>query len=94
MNNNLFKCDRCGKILIDEEYDSHLCSPVPSGSKKIVIDYYQIVKDNLGQTVIVAKDLNGVIYRLIKREQKFTDKIPVSDESLQHSGSDGDLTEP
>jgi hypothetical protein len=69
--NNTFRCDRCKKVMIGEEYDSHLCTP--------------IIKDQLGRTVILTKGLNGIIYRLIKRDCKSSDKTPISDENLQPS---------
>jgi hypothetical protein len=83
--NNTFRCDRCKKVMIGEEYDSHLCTPIPVDAKTIYIDYYHIIKDQLGRTVILTKGLNGIIYRLIKRDCKSSDKTPISDENLQPS---------
>jgi hypothetical protein len=86
--NNTTKCNRCRKILISEEYDSHLCTPYISGHRKLFIDYFVITKDDKGNTAILAKDMDGIIYTMIK--------CP-SDESYQHDGegkSDDKLTEP
>jgi hypothetical protein len=55
--NNMFRCDRCKKIMISKEYDSHLCTLIPTGTKTIEIDYYNIIKDQLGRTVILTKDI-------------------------------------
>ena len=59
--------------MISEEYDSHLCTPIPIGTKTIEIDYYRIIEDHLGRTVISTKDMDGIIYRLVKREKKISE---------------------
>ena len=71
--------------MIDEEFKSHICTPIPRGSKKIYIDYYTITKDDMGRTLIQAKGLDGMLYELVKREQCELDKI-----SLKFGHSDSD----
>jgi hypothetical protein len=30
-DSHIFKCNGCRKIMIDEEFNSHLCTPLPTG---------------------------------------------------------------
>ena len=78
--NNTTKCIRCKKILISEEYDSHLCTPYVNGHRKLFIDYFLVTKDDKGHTALVVKDMDGIIYTMIKRS---------SDESY-HSDDEDD----
>jgi hypothetical protein len=43
-------------MIDDEEFDAHLYihqAPIPIGTKNIEIDYFKIVEDQLGRTVIL-----------------------------------------
>ena len=64
--NNIIKCQRCRKTLFGEEYDSHLCSPIPNGSKIVEIDYYIIHKDDFGNIFIITKTIEGLLLTLKK----------------------------
>lgn len=104
MENDLVRCNRCGKSMITEEYDQHLCTPITRGYKTIEIDYFGVTKDRFGRQTVIAKGLDGILYTLVKREKKESDRVPFcppllpsSDESLQSKKkdrSDGDLTAP
>lgn len=60
---NIFKCQDCGKTLIEEEQFSHECV---FGVVEIpVLYYYEVVKD--GENVVVAKGTNGRFYRLVNQ---------------------------
>jgi hypothetical protein len=61
---DICRCSRCGKILINEEFEGHNCSPRAIASKSILLDYYTVSKDQQGREVIIAKDMNGIIYTL------------------------------
>ena len=37
--NNLLKCDRFQKVLIEEEYDDRICTPITKGYKDILLDF-------------------------------------------------------
>ncbi len=64
---NVVKCERCQKSLIDEEYSSHVCTPNLRGIKEIEVDYYYEHTSKNGDKVIMAKGLDGFLYRLKKR---------------------------
>lgn len=59
--NNLFKCNGCQKVMMVEEYNSHLCTPKPRGFKSVEIDYFRIIKGHMERTVILTKDMDGII---------------------------------
>ncbi|HET7283166.1 MAG TPA: hypothetical protein VFI70_00635 [Nitrososphaeraceae archaeon] len=62
-----------------------------------LVDYYEVLElnknngnrllsnnqDKFCRTIILTKDMSACIYRLIKREKKISDKIPLADESLR-----------
>ena len=65
--NNTVSCERCKKQFIDEELDSHFCTPKTTKAQEIGIDF--ILKGELnenGDTVHIAKGLNGILYRLVE----------------------------
>ena len=65
--NNIQKCSRCKKTLIEEEFSIHVCTPTIIERKDILIDYCIEVKNNEnGDRVFLAKGLDGILYRLIK----------------------------
>ena len=65
--NNVTKCQRCNKNLIEEEFHSHVCTPNIICMKEIVIDYYyELEKDVLGDSIVIAKGLDGTLYKLRK----------------------------
>ena len=64
---NIVKCERCQKSLINEEYQSHVCTPNLRGIMDIEVDYYYEHKTKNGDKVIMAKGLDGFLYRLKKR---------------------------
>lgn len=69
MNEDILKCNRCKKTMINEEYSTPICSPIPNGKIiKVDIDYYTISKNQLGETVLMIKDLEGTSYRFTVKE--------------------------
>jgi hypothetical protein len=81
---DFIRCKRCNKNLIDEEFDSHLCSSITSGYKDIDIDYYIITKEpKMNRETILAKGLDGIMYILTIIPKKLSDKLSLTDESLQ-----------
>jgi len=93
MNQDILKCKRCKKTMISEEYPSHICSPIPNGKIiKIDIDYYIISKNQLGETVLMVKDLEGTSYRFtVKDKDKLLDFLPT--EYQQRNKTPDDETE-
>src|SRR3989344_1545455 len=60
-------CKRCKKHFIDEEFDNHLCTPIPKKIQEIGIDYiFKGNSDQNGDTIHIAKGLNGILYRLVE----------------------------
>lgn len=60
-------CERCKKSFIDEEFDQHLCTPIPKKIQELGIDY--IFEGNInenGDQVYIAKGLNGIMYKLVQ----------------------------
>ena len=67
MKENVKDCQRCGKVLILEEFANHNCSPYIEGVREIIVDYSFDVINGNGDKVVIAKGLdNGVVYRLIE----------------------------
>jgi len=62
------KCERCMKSFIDEEFNSHLCTPITTRTQEIGIDYIFTTNetDHNGDKVHIAKALSGIIYRLVE----------------------------
>ena len=90
--------------MITREYDAHVCTPLTTGYKTLEIDFFQPTKDVLGRDVVLVMGMDGILYTLVKREKRESDKVPFcpslllpSDESLQprkKDGTDEDLTVP
>jgi len=79
MSQNLVKCLRCQKVLIQEEKADHVCTPVLKGIIHIDIDYIVESPNEVGEKVFMAKGLDGYLYRLtVKTEQIFTELSPES----------------
>ena len=92
---NIIKCRRCRKTFIIEEYDNHVCTPILTDVKEIMIDYYFKARSNNNDIVIMVKGLDGTLYRMVECRHNFTHKSYYpSDESLQGDKSYEDLTEP
>jgi len=92
---NIVKCPRCGRVLIAEEYPSDTCNPRFRGVKEIIIDWHYETKSDDGHNVVMAKGLDGVLYRLVECKHNPPHKTRSRpDESLQPSESDEDLTKP
>ena len=65
--NNLVSCQRCKKSFIEEEYPDHSCSPITTRLQEIGLDQmYGSTINNNGDTVYMAKGLNGIMYRLVQ----------------------------
>jgi hypothetical protein len=74
--NNLFKCNGCQKVMMLEEYNSHLCTPKPRGFKSVEIDYFRIIKGHMGKNSHPNERYEWYyIYRLVKRAKKQSDKF-------------------
>lgn len=80
MIGNLSRCIRCGKTLIDEEYDNHTCSPKINGKIHVIeVDYWIKGKHpKTGEDLISTKALDGTTYWIVKRTPKPSDKVPLS----------------
>ena len=91
MEYDLVKCTRCKKVLIDEEYELHLCIPKTTGHKIIKIAYHFITKNDLGRTVIEAKGLDGITYELVDEPK---DKVSFINRNFTVNKTTADLTEP
>lgn len=65
---NTLTCKRCKKTLITEEFDNHSCHIDLKDVQNIVIDYYfeAPYKDRNNDHVIIAKGLDGILYRLVE----------------------------
>ena len=76
--NNAFRCKRCRRTLIEEEFESHICTPTLTGVKEIEFDYYYFTKDKVRREMIMIKGMDGILYGFVKREKKFSDKVSIS----------------
>jgi hypothetical protein len=65
----LSTCLRCGKTLIEEEKDSHVCTPVLKGVRYLDIDYMVQTKNERGETLYMVKGLDGYLYRLTQKKE-------------------------
>lgn len=97
----LCKCLRCGRVLIDEEFEGHKCKIKINGKITVVEAVHWIVgkHPDSGEEMISAKALDGTTYWIVKRPSKASDKAPFnpSDELLQgekRQPSDENDTEP
>jgi len=75
---NILTCPKCGKVLIQEEIESHECF---FDVKSVDVEYYFEVKEKEEDT-IVAKKKNGDFVMLIKSN------LPLSDEKKQEDYSE------
>jgi len=83
--NNIIKCTRCKKTLIEEEFNGHVCTPNLRGIKDILVDYYYLgQKDNDGHEFVYAKGLDGILYRLVKCLHKTPHQPSVNTENTNH----------
>jgi hypothetical protein len=78
---SVFKCKRCKKVLIEEEYAKHICTPTLGAVKKIEFDYYYIDKDEMNRELIMIKGMDGTLYGFVKRENKPSDKMSLFTQS-------------
>lgn len=82
--NDLAKCARCNNTFIGEAFPDHVCTPRYRGSKRIMIDFHSLSKDERGRETIMAKGMDGITYWLTVSDQH---SIPIpfnpSDENLQ-----------
>ena len=94
----LFKCRRCRKVLIGEEFDGHKCRPKTNGKLvRIDVDFWFPAKHpQTGEDIMSGTGLDGTTYWFIKRSVRQSDKIAFnpSDEMLRGPRTDGDVTEP
>lgn len=82
--NELVKCSRCKKAMIDEEFDDHNCSPALKGSKTILLDYYTKGKDEKGKEMLLAKGMDGIMYTfIVDNEASMPLSFDPSDKNLQ-----------
>jgi hypothetical protein len=77
---DIVKCIRCNRILIDEEFSIHICTPATKDYKEIMIDFYIITKDPQGRETILAKGLDGTMYTLLVSQT--SGKISISDDRV------------
>ncbi len=88
--NNLVKCKRCKQVMIDEQFQNHVCTVELKDLKKINADYFFLTKDPIGRTVIEIKDLEGIIreFTVIPDDKNFN-KIPYHPPNLNTESFNG-----
>ncbi len=98
MTGNIGRCPKCGKFLVAEEYPNHLCTGENHqlrnpllGVRYIGIDHYFEKREENGDTILIARGLDGYFYRLTQCPHS---PSHLSDVSYRPRRSDGDLTEP
>ena len=69
------KCPRCGKYMTAEQAEHHICTSPLIDVKEIAIMYHYEACDKNGNTLIVARGYDGVLYRLRKRKKTHPTKI-------------------
>jgi hypothetical protein len=75
---DIFRCKRCKQTFIEEEFDSHVCTPTLAGVKQdIEFDYYYLTKDKMNRETIVIKGMDGILYGFVRRQKKASDKVPL-----------------
>lgn len=63
---NLVKCPKCGQDLISEEFNAHHCKTPYLGIIELGVSFwYEGKLDKNGDKVIIAKGMDGLIYRWI-----------------------------
>lgn len=87
---DLIECTRCKKRMFYEEYADHVCTAVLNYVREIKVDYWWLSKTD--KNLIIAKGLDGVLYRLVKNKRRGFRSL--SNENLQEEGSNGKWTEP
>jgi len=87
MHDYIEKCPRCGAFLTAEQAKDHKCSIPLKGVKEIpILFHYECKKDN-GDVIIMARGLNGILYRLVESKKSIR-------RNFTDDESDEDLTEP
>jgi len=79
--NNLIKCNRCGELLSSEFEDEHVCTIPLKDIKEIFIDHFVETKTANKEQIIIAKGLDGIIYRLIVSKTKTFSTYPTDFDS-------------
>lgn len=73
---NIVSCTRCEKVMINEEYNNHICMPEIKSFKTIKFTDYYITKNKNGTTIHVITK-SGLDLELIEvPENKEFTKIP------------------
>jgi hypothetical protein len=67
---NLLKCNICGTYLSIEDVDLHKCDIPFKGVKSIPIAFFFKKEIDSTNVIIVAKGLDGVLYKLILSNKK------------------------
>jgi len=84
-SNNVVECVRCGKRLIREEFESHICTTELKAVRHIAVDYWWLTKNEKGEELTMVKGLDGYFYRLtVSREKGFGEMPPGSNTRSQH----------
>jgi len=94
--NGLSKCSRCSRVLIDEEFDGHVCTPKLGKTKTIEFDFSGITKTPEGATVVIIKAMDGTLYRFIERVATTVDRLcfEPAKRDVTDGEPNGDVTEP
>jgi hypothetical protein len=58
------KCQYCGKYMTAEQVESHKCDFPFKDVKEIPIMYHSEVQNEKGETIIIARGFDGILYRL------------------------------
>jgi hypothetical protein len=91
LSGNVGRCSRCKKNLIREEFDNHVCNP-PLQVREIRVNYWWLDKTDDGRPLIIAKGLEGILYRLSGDRKSAFEEAP--DDSYHDKTSDDELPEP
>lgn len=74
------KCPHCGRFMTFQQAQHHSCDNIIADVKQIDITYYFETVDALGNRMIIARGLDGVLYRLRKLSDGFLQrKKPAKD---------------
>jgi hypothetical protein len=73
----LVQCTRCRNVMIDEEYDGHLCEPKRRNFKVIKFTNFHVLEGNDGRKILDINALNGdnYIFEEVPENKDYT-KMP------------------
>jgi len=89
---NLGECSKCGKSLIADEFDSHICRIAVKQTESAMIDYYVTSKSESGQERLIVKTLKGklIVFTVVGVERTL---LPSSSEQPERNNHRGNTTQ-